>query len=80
MLTNHVHLFLKTGLSPLATVIRRLLTGYAVSFIGVRIKGDERLLGSSDFVERVLKQANEKLDSAILSWGIFQNRHRLSII
>jgi hypothetical protein len=30
--------------------------------IGVRIKGEERLLGSSDFVERVLKQANEQLE------------------
>ena len=30
--------------------------------IGVRIKGDERLLGSSDFVERVLKQADEQLE------------------
>ena len=30
--------------------------------IGVRIKGDERLLGSSDFVDRVLKQANEQLE------------------
>ena len=30
--------------------------------IGVRIKGDERILGSSDFVERVLKQANEQLE------------------
>ncbi len=29
--------------------------------IGIRIKGDERLLGSSDFVERVLKQADEQL-------------------
>jgi len=29
---------------------------------GVRIKGDERLLGSSDFVERVLKQAEEQLE------------------
>ncbi len=29
--------------------------------IGVRIKGDERLLGSSDFVERVLKRADEQL-------------------
>ena len=32
MLTNHMHLLLKTGLSPLATVMRRLLTGYAGSF------------------------------------------------
>ncbi|MBW2443665.1 MAG: transposase, partial [Deltaproteobacteria bacterium] len=30
--------------------------------IGVRIKGDERLLGSSEFVERVLKQADEQLE------------------
>jgi len=29
---------------------------------GVRIKGDERLLGSSDFVQRVLKQAEEQLE------------------
>ena len=30
--------------------------------IGVRIKGDERLLGSPDFVERVLKRADEQLE------------------
>jgi len=29
--------------------------------LGIRIKGDERLLGWSDFVERVLKQADEQL-------------------
>ena len=32
LMTNHVHLLLKTGLSPVATLMRRLLTGYAVSF------------------------------------------------
>jgi REP element-mobilizing transposase RayT len=32
LMTNHVHMILKTGLSPVATVMRRLLTGYAVSF------------------------------------------------
>ncbi len=32
LMTNHVHLLLKTGRSPIATVMRRLLTGYAVSF------------------------------------------------
>ena len=32
IMTNHVHMLLKTGLSPVATVMRRLLTGYAVSF------------------------------------------------
>jgi len=32
LMTNHVHLLLKTGSAPIATVMRRLLTGYAVSF------------------------------------------------
>ncbi len=32
LMTNHVHLLLRTGMVPLATVMRRLLTGYAVSF------------------------------------------------
>jgi chromosomal replication initiation ATPase DnaA len=30
--------------------------------LGIRMKGDERLLGSSEFVEKVLKQANEQLE------------------
>jgi putative transposase len=32
LIPNHVHLLLRTGLAPLATVMRRLLTGYAVRF------------------------------------------------
>ncbi len=32
LMTNHVHLLLKTGVAPIATVMRRLLTGYAVRF------------------------------------------------
>ena len=32
LMPNHVHLLLRTGLVPLSTVMRRLLTGYAVSF------------------------------------------------
>lgn len=32
LLPNHVHLLLKTGLTPIATIMRRLLTGYAVYF------------------------------------------------
>ena len=31
-MTNHLHLLLRTGTEPIATVMRRLLTGYAVSF------------------------------------------------
>ena len=32
LMSNHAHLLLRTGKAPLATVMRRLLTGYAVSF------------------------------------------------
>ncbi len=32
LLSNHIHLLLKTGDYPIATVMRRLLTGYAVTF------------------------------------------------
>jgi len=31
-MTNHLHLLLRTGVAPIASVMRRLLTGYAVSF------------------------------------------------
>jgi REP element-mobilizing transposase RayT len=31
-MTNHLHLLLRTGTAPIAMVMRRLLTGYAVSF------------------------------------------------
>ena len=31
-MTNHLHLLLMTGTAPIATVMRKLLTGYAVSF------------------------------------------------
>ena len=32
LIPNHFHLLLKTGASPISMVMRRLLTGYAVSF------------------------------------------------
>lgn len=32
LIPNHFHLLLQTGMTPLATVMRRLLTGYAVVF------------------------------------------------
>ncbi len=32
LIPNHFHLLLKTGLIPIATIMRRLLTGYAVYF------------------------------------------------
>jgi putative transposase len=32
LLSNHVHLLLRTGDHPIATVMRRVLTGYAVTF------------------------------------------------
>ena len=30
LMTNHVHLFLRTGIIPISSIMRRLLTGYAV--------------------------------------------------
>ncbi|MFH2043838.1 MAG: transposase, partial [Pseudomonadota bacterium] len=32
LIPNHAHLLLRTGFTPIATVMRRLLTGYAVQF------------------------------------------------
>jgi putative transposase len=32
LMPNHAHLLLRTGRVPLATVMRRLLTGYAVTY------------------------------------------------
>ena len=32
LIPNHTHILLKTGTTPIATIMRRLLTGYAVSF------------------------------------------------
>ncbi|UCG12281.1 MAG: transposase [Deltaproteobacteria bacterium] len=32
LMSNHVHLLLRTGTIPIATVMRRLLTGYAVTY------------------------------------------------
>jgi putative transposase len=32
LMTNHVHLLLLTGNVPVASIMRRLLTGYAVHF------------------------------------------------
>jgi len=32
LIPNHFHLLLRTGTEPIATVMRRLLTGYAISF------------------------------------------------
>ncbi len=32
LIPNHFHLLLRTGTTPISTVMRRLLTGYAVAF------------------------------------------------
>jgi len=32
LIPNHIHLLLRTGLSPISVVMSRLLTGYAVQF------------------------------------------------
>ncbi len=33
LIPNHAHILLRTGQTPLATVMRRLLTGYAIHYI-----------------------------------------------
>ena len=35
LIPNHFHVLLRTGQTPLATVMRRLLTGYAVNCVSV---------------------------------------------
>ncbi|MGD2100001.1 MAG: hypothetical protein PVG35_20695 [Desulfobacterales bacterium] len=65
---NYVSKGVKQGRRPdlVGGGLLRSVGGWAklrgFSDIGVRIKGDERILGSSDFVERVLKQADEQLE------------------
>jgi len=42
---NHAHFLFRTGISPLAAVMRRLLTGYgAVSELGMSLRELARLL------------------------------------
>ena len=62
---------IRTGLLPLTTVMRRLLTGYAVGFnrrhnrhgqLFQNMMTDERILGDSEFVDSVLSQANERYE------------------
>ena len=38
LMTNHVHMMLKTGLPPIATVMRRLLTGYVLKSFGQSVR------------------------------------------
>jgi len=78
---NHVHLLLRTGRLPISTLMRRLLTGYAQQFNrrhrrhGVLFQnryksilcGDERILGNGDFVQSVLKQAQEQYEKKTLA-------------
>ena len=62
--SNHFHLLLRTRLVPISNVMRRLLTGYVVSF-NLKHRRSRRLfqnLGDGDFVETVLGASNERLD------------------
>jgi len=38
LIPNHVHLLLRTGRVPIATVMKRLLTGYVITFLGLSRK------------------------------------------
>jgi hypothetical protein len=54
LLSNHVHLLLRTGITPIAGIMSHLLTGYAVSFNGRH----------SDFVSEVIKAAGQTWERA----------------
>jgi REP element-mobilizing transposase RayT len=107
LMSNHIHLLLRTANAPITIIMRRLLTGYAVGFnrrhrrhghlfqnryksilcqedlylmelvryihlnslraalvsnLNKLMTGDERILGDSDFVESVLKKADEFME------------------
>ena len=53
-MTNHVHLLFKTGMAPLATVMRRLLTGFAVTF-NPAFSGTTAVMGSCFRIATVSK-------------------------
>jgi hypothetical protein len=71
LIHTHAHFLLRTGLLPLTTVMRRILTGYVVGFnrrhnrhgqLFQNMMSDERILGDSEFIDSVLSQANERYE------------------
>jgi REP element-mobilizing transposase RayT len=76
LIPNHAHFLFRTGALPLASLMRRLLTGYAVGFnrrhkragqlFQNRYKSivcqEEAYLGDSGFVDSVLTQAKEEYE------------------
>ncbi len=64
---NHAHFLFRTGLAPLATFMRRLLTGYAVGFNRRHNRSGQlfqnrykSIVCQLEFVGSVLSQANER--------------------
>ena len=64
LLRNHVHLLLRTGARPLSDIMRRLLCRLIQQASQCHRKGDERIPGSSDFVLKVMKAAEETWERA----------------
>ncbi len=58
LLTNHIHLLLRTGTTPITTVMRRLLTGYAQQYN----RRHNRQTGVTVWIEA---KANEFLDAGL---------------
>jgi REP element-mobilizing transposase RayT len=67
IMTNHAHILLRSSERGLSDFMRRLLTGYAVSYnrrhrrSGERELSDDRILGRGEFVERIIKEAEAKI-------------------
>jgi hypothetical protein len=64
LIPNHFHLLLRSGKAPISTVMRGLLTVVlkAMSKARIHLKGDERILGDSDFVKEILAEQKERFE------------------
>ena len=64
LIPNHFHLLLRTGACPLSTVMRRLLTGYAMNF-------NRRVAAASFFKTVTNRFSAKKIHIYLNSYGIF---------
>jgi hypothetical protein len=68
LMPNHIHLLVRTGLQPLSTNMRKLMTGHVVNFNRrhkLPMASDEGILGSGEFIEEVLSQAEKRLEGTL---------------
>ena len=67
LIPNHFHILLRIGATPLSTVMRRLMTGYAVHSIFVIGEAGtfSRIVTSLLFVKKTLRNVDEITSSAM---------------